>query len=289
MLENQITPSANEEDGEIVTPLENNQTEYKDSKKDSIQAAVSFFKAGEMRSTKKQEESGQGEDLEMKEAFPDEDRQKEQKPKEKNKYAARRKIKKVAVGVLSACLWVFSFGLLLFYASNVYQQMFNQERHTGFFGIGSAVVSSGSMEPMLYKDDLVFYRGATASDVGPGDVVIYKKQSDEQELLVIHQVVSIDNGYAITQGINNAQPDTPFPSSMIVGKYLFKINGVGSLLRLLSTGWAPLIVGGFFLLSFAVQAIYYTISKNMLLKHISSEKEARKALNKFYRLGRPLL
>ena len=81
MLENQITPSAKKEDGETAAPLEDKQTECKDSKKDGIQAAVSFFKAGEMRSTKKQEESGQGEDLEMKEAFPDEGQQKEQKPK----------------------------------------------------------------------------------------------------------------------------------------------------------------------------------------------------------------
>ena len=95
-------------------------------------------------------------------------------------------------------------------------------------------VASGSMEPVLYKGDLILVQGvhdackvyAAAKDADPpGDIIIFHRPGDPRGELIVHRAVSktigTDGSCSFgTQGDNNPHPDGwEVKESDIVGKY----------------------------------------------------------------------
>ena len=90
------------------------------------------------------------------------------------------------------------------------------------------VVVSGSMEPVMYRGDIVIV-DQNPSSVQVGDIVVYKATWVNED--VIHRVKEIyktsdGNTYLITKGDNNPVPD-PYPvqyPDQVVSKVV-SING----------------------------------------------------------------
>ena len=176
--------------------------------------------------------------------------------------------------------------MLLLCASNLYQQFFNPGGYTGFFGIGEAVVASRSMEPMLYENDLIFYHSVESENVKPQDVIVYQKTdgSSGETILIVHEVQQIGDGYVVTKGINNAVEDEAFPTSAIVGKYMFKVNQAGKLLGMLTTAWAPILIILLIVVVFALRILYYIIYKKKTIEKISTNEQTRVAIDHFFEI-----
>lgn len=96
-------------------------------------------------------------------------------------------------------------------------------------GFGISVVLSGSMEPELSVNDLVFVREADGYNVG--DVVVYQDGSS----LVIHKIISIDGDEVITKGVANPTADDPITASAIKGKAVAHIPLAGAAVRFFKT------------------------------------------------------
>ncbi|MCW4016938.1 MAG: signal peptidase I [Candidatus Bathyarchaeota archaeon] len=118
-----------------------------------------------------------------------------------------------------------------------------------WYGLGFALgtdnpilaVASGSMEPVLYKGDLIVIEGiqdAADIQVGlkdseqPGDIIVFHRYDE----LIVHRAVNVslnlDGTYSfITWGDNNNWPDGPtVDESDIVGRYLeIKIPWLGNI------------------------------------------------------------
>jgi signal peptidase len=74
------------------------------------------------------------------------------------------------------------------------------------------VVVSGSMEPVMYRGDIVIV-DQNPSSVQVGDIVVYKATwVDEDVIHRVKQIYKTPDGstYLITKGDNNAAPD-PYP------------------------------------------------------------------------------
>jgi signal peptidase I len=99
-------------------------------------------------------------------------------------------------------------------------------------------VASGSMEPVLYKGDLIFVEGvqdpgdiyaATKNADPPGDIIIYRGLSE----LIVHRAIektyNPDGTYSFTtQGDANSHPDPTVDGSNVVGRYIgFKMPLLG--------------------------------------------------------------
>ena len=113
------------------------------------------------------------------------------------------------------------------------------------FGIGAATVTSGSMEPTLHVNDLVFVRQADGVNVG--DVVVFQNGPS----LVVHRVVSLSEGEAqgegevatmVTRGDANSANDEPVPLSAVKGVVAFSLPVVGGLAQALRTPVGMLVV-----------------------------------------------
>ena len=127
----------------------------------------------------------------------------------------------------NALLWFILILCLFILGSGLYQRFFSGDGRTGFFGIGYAVVVSGSMEPELKKDDMIIYRAHDFSDYAVGDIIVYAKEDNEDSAIVTHRIVEIGADTVITKGDANAVADDPVQKEKIVGRVVFMIPQAG--------------------------------------------------------------
>jgi signal peptidase len=97
------------------------------------------------------------------------------------------------------------------------------------FGCGASIVLSGSMEPALSVNDLVFIR--QTQDIEPGDIIVYQSGGE----LVIHRVISRSGNQVITRGDANNVADDPVDVVSVKGKMIGRIPALGGLVRLIKT------------------------------------------------------
>lgn len=117
-----------------------------------------------------------------------------------------------------------------------------------FFGYRPFSVQSDSMEPTFSAGDMIIDEVITdAADLQVGDVITYWTIIEGQQALNSHRITSITDYenylYFDTKGDNNTIGDsTGVHQNDVVGRYLFKIPVLGSLIDFLSTGTGFLII-----------------------------------------------
>ncbi len=104
------------------------------------------------------------------------------------------------------------------------------------FGIGVAVVLSGSMEPALEINDIIFVREADSYEVG--DIVVYQSG----QTLIVHRMIARDGENLITQGDANNAADPPIAIHAVKGEVIAHIPAVGLAVNALKTPVGILIV-----------------------------------------------
>ena len=120
----------------------------------------------------------------------------------------------------------------VFLGFNIY--MWNARSLTGNalpmpLGFGTAIVLSGSMEPTLSVDDLIFVKTQDSYEVD--DVVVFQNGS----MVVVHRIVSIDGEMVTTQGDANNAPDGEMDMKLIKGRVIGSVKKAGVLVRLLKS------------------------------------------------------
>ncbi len=106
------------------------------------------------------------------------------------------------------------------------------------FGIGSAVVQSGSMEPTYSIGDLLFVKAQP--DYAVGDIVVYQYEG----ILVVHRIIATDGNTVTTQGDANNAPDEPFSVTHIKGVVVGRISGVGYAIDFMKTPLGIILIIG---------------------------------------------
>ena len=106
------------------------------------------------------------------------------------------------------------------------------------FGIGSAVVLSGSMEPELSTGDLIFIVEKENYEVG--DVIVYQ----DGKIIVTHRIISISEEEVITRGDANNTDDAPIKMEHIKGKVAFAIPLLGYLVNIIKTPIGTIVIIG---------------------------------------------
>ena len=95
------------------------------------------------------------------------------------------------------------------------------------FGIKTAIVLTGSMEPTLNIDDFVILRELKGR-VNVNDIVSYKRPDEKNE--VLHRVVRVDKNIVITKGDANNKEDDPIDVMQITGVYVRKVKYLGKII-----------------------------------------------------------
>ena len=79
-----------------------------------------------------------------------------------------------------------------------------------------------SMLPILYENDVVYFKKITFSEIKVNDLIVFKKKNQ----LITHRVIYKTKNYLITKGDNNLNSDGKIYPKQILGKvYQIKRNG----------------------------------------------------------------
>lgn len=109
------------------------------------------------------------------------------------------------------------------------------------FGIAPMYVLTGSMEPTINENDLVFVRKAQVSDVAIDDVIAFWDPITTDKVLVAHRVKDIivdeeNNMFFVTQGDHNDSIDSiAVPADNLVGLYIGRVPYMGGVAMFLQT------------------------------------------------------
>ena len=104
------------------------------------------------------------------------------------------------------------------------------------FGVGAAVVLSGSMEPALSTGDLLII--SETNDYAVGDVIVFQ----EGRIAVTHRIINMTQDHIITQGDANNTPDTPITREQIKGEVILAIPLVGYLVNAIKSPVGTLLI-----------------------------------------------
>lgn len=152
-------------------------------------------------------------------------------------------MKQVISTLVSVVLWTVVALLLLLVMSGLYQRFFSKEKYTGFFGIGYAVVVSGSMEPVMHINDMIFFQEHPKSDYRVGDVIVFvREEGDGSEILVTHRIISRDGKTLVTKGDANNTADDPIGIDQVIGRVVLRIPGVGKAVSFLQNRYGVIVL-----------------------------------------------
>ena len=201
--------------------------------------------------------------------------------KKKSSFRRRKEWQQRLAVSANILMWVCSVFLFVFCLSNLYQQVLNEENAVGFFDVGNAVVVSESMVPVLEKNDFIVYKATEIEKLSPEDIVVYKRPVADGHILIVHRLLAITDGYAITKGDNNVVQDEPFEASNIVGKVVFTIPQLGALMESLSSVMGIATLVALFIILTVSQFIYRKLTYQAWLKKLAVNKDERKAIKMF--------
>lgn len=141
--------------------------------------------------------------------------------------------------ILAVARWIFLIIISLVLGINIYN--WNARSLTGNvlpmpFGYGSAVVLSGSMEPVIMTNELIIVEAREHYEVG--DIVVYQTGG----ILVVHRIVDMDGQMVTTRGEANNMDDEPVELIQIKGKVIAHFPHVGELVRLLKSPVATILL-----------------------------------------------
>lgn len=161
-------------------------------------------------------------------------------------------------GILRMFLLVLICGVLVFNIYKWNEATMSRDALPMPFGWGSAVIVSGSMEPVLSVNDLVVIHERDSYE--EGNIVVYQNGG----ALVVHRIVSIDGDTYILQGDANNAPDEPITKDMIKGKMVLAIPSIGCIIRAIKSSPSTILI-----IIFAIYLAEYLWNKH---KQIEQEK-----------------
>ena len=186
-------------------------------------------------------------------------------------------VKKAAEILLSVALWAIILIMALFtFTTLATKDNKSVSRVAGFTPL---TVQSQSMAPTFNEGDLIVIKATDVKKLKVGDIITFHTIINNEYALNTHRIESIAENNGIrnytTKGDNNAIADTHIISDGdIVGKYVFRMAGVGKLMNFLSSSTGFLLVIVVPMLLFFVYQVYHLIMVSINLKKAIAAEEA---------------
>lgn len=144
----------------------------------------------------------------------------------KNKYSAL--FRRIALAVLGILL-----GLNVYLAN---ARSLAGQKLPMPFGIGTAVVLSGSMEPTLSVNDVIIVREQESYNVG--DIVVYENGRE----MIVHKIIEKNGDTLTTKGDANNTADEPISTEAVKGKVAFSVPYAGAIVKVLRSPVGAIVI-----------------------------------------------
>jgi len=141
---------------------------------------------------------------------------------------------------------------------------FSNNESKSIFGYRFYTVLSDSMRTELAKGDMLIVKLSDPDDIKIGDVVTFNPGNIKDAYLT-HRVVGftdnrsgVPGNYIITRGDANNTDDPPTLIEHVIGKKVFRIPFVGSVIRFIQENFIPMliVIVGLFLLAMILKSYF---------------------------------
>ena len=186
-------------------------------------------------------------------------------------------VKKTATILVSVILWAIILLAALFAFTTLATR--DQNNVSRFVGFTPLSVLTDSMSPTFNSGDLIIIQRCDPATLQKDDIITFHTIINNEYTLNTHRIHEIltEGGVRsyVTKGDNNAIADTHIiADGDIVGKYVFRLAGVGKVMDFLSSSLGFLLVIVLPMLLFFVYQVYHLISVSISLKKAVALEEA---------------
>lgn len=155
--------------------------------------------------------------------------------------------------IISTILYIILVPMIVFNFTLIIKSFIKPNETPDFLGYKSFVIVSGSMEPTIMTGDAILVKEVPQSEIKINDIISFS----QGETIVTHRVIGIleENGikkYKTKGDNNNTEDREKITYKQIEGKYQFKINQFGIIIKILKNK-ITLIV----LILIIIMAFYY--------------------------------
>ena len=177
--------------------------------------------------------------------------------------------------LLSITLYIVLIPIIICVIVLITESILNPEIIPDILGYKNFVIISGSMEPTIHKEDVIFVKKVTQDEIKENDIIAFK----DGDSVTTHRIVSIidKNGIKVykTKGDNNNVEDKGYVTyDEIEGKYQFKIRGIWTFIKILKSK----LVIAILIVILIISLMYKRRIKNR--KKLRSDKREKYELDK---------
>ena len=163
--------------------------------------------------------------------------------------------------------------LIVFIVLFVINLILSFEEKTHIFGIYMFNIVSESMEPTLYKNDVVLVKKCASSELKKGDIITFEQQGR----VISHRIINITKEKNVikfeTKGDNNEIPDPDkVPEGQVYGQVIQKIDKIGKVVSYIQNA------RGF------INVVIFVIIVYILVSLRDNKKNTRKMKRKKYEI-----
>ena len=142
--------------------------------------------------------------------------------------------------IVGIVLCVILIPILIVNYTMIIKGLLNKDRVPTFLGYCPMIVLTDSMHPFIDSGDLIIDKTVKPEDVKLEDVISFFDPDGNGTSVVTHRVVEIltENGklsFRTKGDFNNTADTTPVPAENLVGRYQFRIPGMGNVAMFLQT------------------------------------------------------
>lgn len=138
--------------------------------------------------------------------------------------------------IISIFIYIIIIPIIVINITLIVKSFIRPNKIPDFIGYKNFVIVSESMEPTIMVGDAIFVKKVPEKEIKINDIISFH----DGECINTHRIVGVseENGIKMyrTKGDNNRGEDKEKVSySQIEGKYLFKINNFGNLIKVLQS------------------------------------------------------
>ena len=123
-------------------------------------------------------------------------------------------VKKVVKWIVNVFIFIL-FAILLLIIYGKLQTVFGRKAYPNYFGYTFFEVASGSMEPTLHVNDILFVH-ITKKNLKENDIITFQGNNE----IITHRIKFIDNDELIVKGDANNTADSPIKVDQVIGKVI---------------------------------------------------------------------
>ena len=136
----------------------------------------------------------------------------------------------IAGNVVGIALIAVMLPIMIVNMTLIIKSYVKPEKVPTFLGVAPLIVQSGSMEPTILVDDLIFTKEVDPNTLQERDIIAF--QPTGEKTVVTHRIVEAEKEnnvpkFTMRGDYNNTNDAEPVYGPQVVGKYIYRIGGVG--------------------------------------------------------------